>query len=463
MTSSRTLAALLLVLLVAAPLSAQVVTGAAGTITEAPSPLEHQRVNPPLRPGDVLIDDMIFDGDRLGSMPGPAGANDTSYFARPWEFGIVPVAFDADITPSQRTLFFNACKWWEPAGVSCLARTNEPLYAQVTQSGTWCSSFVGMRAGPAQPLTLGPGCWTSGVIAHELGHTIGLIHEHQRADRDVYVTINYGNVEPGQEHNFTKVVTSRLWTEYDFGSLMHYSRTAWSKNGTETITPKPGYNATNMGQQSAVSPNDMVTVTSIYNLPPAVYRTYSVSPRRFQMKRDEALGAMAAINAYYVAPGGLNRPNGLSLNNKPDFLGLAAWFFDVYVNTRYAGYELIESRYNVMANITQSEEWRYKHPGVAPARPFGVGNALPFDRTELLAVLERLDRYYSSTEGLQRPEGMSLNGQPDFLSVAAWVADVYMGKRLAGWPVESSWQEVVRQIQQTDEWKRKHPSGPPVS
>jgi hypothetical protein len=168
---------------------------------------------------------------------------------------------------------------------------------------------------------------------------------------------------------------------------------------------------------------------------------------------------MSAINAYYLATAGLNRPNGLSLNGKPDFLGLAAWFFDVYVNTRFAGYELIESRYNVLANITQSEEWRFKNPQRAPAVPFAIGNALPFDRSELLAVMERLDRYYSAPEGLQRPEGMSLNGQPDFLSVAAWIADVYMGRRLAGASPESSWQEVVRQIQQTDEWKRKHPAG----
>ena len=34
------------------------------------------------------------------------------------------------------------------------------------------------------------------------------------------------------------------------------------------------------------------------------------------------------------------------------------WFFDVYVNTRFAGYAEIESRYNVMANITQTDEWR---------------------------------------------------------------------------------------------------------
>jgi hypothetical protein len=168
---------------------------------------------------------------------------------------------------------------------------------------------------------------------------------------------------------------------------------------------------------------------------------------------------MSAINAYYLAPAGLNRSNGLSLNGRPDFLGLAAWFFDVYVNTRYAGYEELESRFNVMANITQTDEWRVKNPQRLSAVPFAIGNALPFDRSELLAVMERLDRYYSAPEGLQRPNGLSLNGQPDFLGIAAWIVDIYMGRRLDGRSPDEAWSAVVREIQQTDEWKQKHPGG----
>jgi hypothetical protein len=165
---------------------------------------------------------------------------------------------------------------------------------------------------------------------------------------------------------------------------------------------------------------------------------------------------MATLNSYYLAPQGMARSNGLSIGGKPDFLGLAAWFFDVYVNARFAGYQEIEARFNVMASLTQSEEWRVKHPGQAPATPFAIGNALPFDRAELLAVLERLDRFYVAPEGLQRPNGLSLDGQPDFLGIAAWVVDIYMGLRLAGVSPDASWQQVMFEIQQTDEWKTKH-------
>jgi hypothetical protein len=458
------LGGLALVTLVSWPLPAQTVTGQAGTVTEPPSALGRPFARPALPPGDLMIDDMIFEAARFerrapSGASGPLSASFESFSARPWEFGIMPVAFTIDVTDTDRDRFFSACQAWAAAGVACIERTNEPVYVRVQKSDDGCYAKVGMGTSGPQPINLATGCWGAGTIAHEIGHAFGIIHEHQRVDRDTYVTINFDNVEEDAVDNFVRISTSRLWSDYDFGSVMHYSKSAFAKSsGLETITPKPAYasSATAMGQRSGPSSQDVAGMTTVYNLAPRTFRTYPVVARPFTIGRTEALGAMAAINAYYIAPAGLNRPNGLSINGRPDFLGLAAWFFDIYVNTRYAGYAELESRYNVMANITQSDEWRGKNPGRAPAAPFAVGNALPFDRTELLAVMERLDRFYSAPEGLQRPQGLSLDGQPDFLGIAAWIVDVYMGARLNGSSPDQAWQRVVSSIQATDEWKRKH-------
>ena len=111
----------------------------------------------------------------------------------------------------------------------------------------------------------------------------------------------------------------------------------------------------------------------------------------------------------------------------------------------------------MQAYITQSEEWRAKHPDAERASPLAITNRLPFDRSELLAVLERLDRFYAAPEGLLRPQGLSLGGQPDFLGIAAWVVDVYMTQRFAGATPDQAWSRVVAAIQATDEWRSKHP------
>ena len=42
-------------------------------------------------------------------------------------------------------------------------------------------------------------CNSWGKIAHEIGHVLGLGHEHSRSDRGSYITVLWGNIEPGNE------------------------------------------------------------------------------------------------------------------------------------------------------------------------------------------------------------------------------------------------------------------------
>ena len=298
--------------LAALPASGQTVTGPAGQVTQPADPLERVIARSVvLAPGEVMIDDMILDGRQLRPLDAsiPMGASYEAFTARPWEFGIVPIAFITSVTQTERVTFFTACAQWAPAGVACIERTSEPAYVRVTKDDDGCYAKVGMGTAGPQTLNLGTGCWRQATIVHELGHTLGLIHEHQRSDRDTYVTVHLSEVEADAESNFTRVVTSRLWTPYDFGSIMHYGRYAFSKSGSETITPKPEYatQAASMGQRSAASTSDVATMTTIYNLAPRTFRTYPTTPRQFTIPRDEAVAAMYAINAYYLAPQGLAR------------------------------------------------------------------------------------------------------------------------------------------------------------
>ncbi|CAI5454942.1 unnamed protein product [Caenorhabditis angaria] len=139
-----------------------------------------------------------------------------------------------------------------------------------------CYSLVG-RIGGKQPVSLGDGCIQKGIIIHELMHAVGFFHEQSRADRDEYVKINWSNVEAGLQDQFDKYSLSmidHLGTKYDYGSVMHYAPTAFSKNGKPTIEPIE--KDVEIGQRLGFSENDIYKINMLYNCP--AFTTTTVSP-----------------------------------------------------------------------------------------------------------------------------------------------------------------------------------------
>ena len=135
-----------------------------------------------------------------------------------------------------------------------------PNWVRFTDAGG-CWSFVGMQGGQ-QTISLGAVCTTGNAI-HEIGHAAGLWHEQSREDRDLFVTIQWQNIQNGMAAQFNQHITDGDdLGAYDYGSIMHYPRNAFTSNGQDTIVPT---NPTAViGQRNGLSAGDIAGVQALY-------------------------------------------------------------------------------------------------------------------------------------------------------------------------------------------------------
>ncbi|QOY85406.1 M12 family metallopeptidase [Paludibaculum fermentans] len=130
-----------------------------------------------------------------------------------------------------------------------------------------CFATLG-RAGGQQGLQGSIDCDVP-TLLHEMGHSIGLYHEHQRADYPTFVTFNQANLDiPLMFGNFgVQTLNAKNVGLYDYASIMHYGAAGFSKNNQmvlETIPP-----GMPIGEAATFSPGDIDTVKRLYGAAPA--------------------------------------------------------------------------------------------------------------------------------------------------------------------------------------------------
>lgn len=180
---------------------------------------------------------------------------------RPWPDAVVAYL----MKPGYEALFgetvFAAMTEWERADVRFVRRNQERAYVEFLPALS-AQTFIGCL-GARQPVGLKPDCTVEDAL-HEIGHVLGLLHEHSRPDRDGYVGLDLSGVPAYNLGQFAIVKDGTPVGDYDFTSIMHYSSLAFASGETPTLWRKPDHAL--IGKPSTLSPGDLATVRQIYGL-----------------------------------------------------------------------------------------------------------------------------------------------------------------------------------------------------
>ncbi|XP_058065456.1 astacin-like [Anopheles bellator] len=184
-----------------------------------------------------------------------------------WPNNLVPYKIDTTaFTAAQQNSIVSALQQIEL--VSCVrfkARTTEKDYVIVTGAYTGCWANLG-HLGGMQTVNLQPnGCMSRGTIIHEFLHALGFVHMQSASDRDFYITVNWSNISADKASNFnlySSNVIEDFGIPYDYDSVMHYSQTAFSANGLDTITTKQS--GVTIGQRVGLSYKDIKRLNFLY-------------------------------------------------------------------------------------------------------------------------------------------------------------------------------------------------------
>jgi len=216
----------------------------------------------------ILLEEQVSDNFiEVNNNPAPDEDIDKLGFhrgVRKWPNNTIIYVFDNNLTSNQIRVSKNSMQeWTSKTNIKFKERTNENYYVTITNSGRNCncaSANLGVNGTRGR---INMGVRTSEVVMiHEIGHTLGYIHEQTRSDRDNHVKILWENISGGAESQFRKNTNSQNIGEFDIKSTMMYGAYTFSKNGRPTITLLDG--STHPRRQPKLSEGDISGTNQIY-------------------------------------------------------------------------------------------------------------------------------------------------------------------------------------------------------
>jgi Astacin (Peptidase family M12A) len=182
--------------------------------------------------GDIVLERADF------TLPGELGKG--VFSGGNWPSRTIRWKYDGNPLPSfknkwagamaawRRDLRFNFVQITGNSGDYILVRENFARQAYSTSVG---------RKGGQQIIDIDPSVYQTGSYIHEIGHAVGLNHEHSRPDRGRYIRVITSNIKRTWIPQYSVCGGCRAGGSFDFNSIMLYGSYASAETAVNTSRP----------------------------------------------------------------------------------------------------------------------------------------------------------------------------------------------------------------------------------
>lgn len=156
-------------------------------------------------------------------------------------------------------------------------RTNQTEYITFTYTTT-NSSPLGWQKNRVNGIKIYNTTYPA-IIAHEIMHSMGIMHEQCRPDRDQYIIVDVNKAVEGSRHNFNLYNDYAGHGAFDFGSVMMYQSTDFAINTSQPVMTKLD-GSTFTKQRTGLSAGDYAGINHLYgpvNATSAINGTYTMT------------------------------------------------------------------------------------------------------------------------------------------------------------------------------------------
>jgi len=209
----------------------------------------------------------LFEGDIILSDDQKAAKGQRMALRREsarWPDAKVPYIITGKYSLEERAILAKGMnEFHENSCIEFIPRTTEDDYIDIVDTGDECKAILG-RSGGKQPVWLPSHCVNVGTVIHELMHALGFHHEHQRPDRDDYITVQSladGEITSKEQKKSNPEEVDLLGAKYDICSIMHYAPT-WPGGKVRLVQKKK--TVCEMGTSGGFSDTDIQRLNTYY-------------------------------------------------------------------------------------------------------------------------------------------------------------------------------------------------------